>query len=232
MFVGFVLGAMGADYFPRLTSAALDKPAMHRMVNEQTEIGLLLALPGLLATLALAPWILQMFYAREFLGAVGLLQWFVLGCLGRVISWPLGYVMLALGKGRWYLLTETSFNLVHAALIALGLHLYGLEGVAAAFPAMYTGYIVTTYLVSRHLIGFKWSAECTWLGLLALAALGAVFVAARMMPIWPATVFGLSLTLFATLLCLRRLARRVGPDHRIVRAIARMPGGKLLVHAH
>ena len=112
MFVNFVLGAMGADYYPRLTGVASDKPAMVRMVNEQTEIGLLLALPGLLATMALAPWILQIFYTREFLGAVELLQWFILGCLGRVISWPLGFVMLALGKGRWFLLTETSFNLL------------------------------------------------------------------------------------------------------------------------
>ncbi|CAM5443336.1 Lipid III flippase [Thauera mechernichensis] len=232
MFVNFVLGAMGADYYPRLTGVASDKPAMVRMVNEQTEIGLLLALPGLLATMALAPWILQIFYTREFLGAVELLQWFILGCLGRVISWPLGFVMLALSKGRWFLLTETSFNLVHVALVALGLQFYGIEGVAIAFVVMYVGYITAVLLVSRHLIGFKWSGECTRIGLVSLPVLGAIFIASRLLPLWPATGVGLSLTLVTSVLCLRGLATRVGAEHRIVRAITRLPGGKLLLPAH
>lgn len=229
IFVNFVLGAMSADYYPRLTGVASDKAAMKRMVNEQTEIGLLLALPGLLATMAFAPWILQLFYTREFLGAVELLQWFILGCMGRVISWPLGFVMLALGKGRWFLLTETSFNLVHVALIALGLHLFGIEGVAIAFFVMYLGYILAVYLVCRHLIGFGWSAECGRIALVALPILGATFVACRTLPLWPASFAGLALTLVVSVFCLRGLAARVGAEHRIVRAIAKLPGAKSLL---
>ena len=232
MFVNFVLNAMGADYYPRLTGVASDRIAMNRLVNEQTEIGLLLALPGLLATLALAPWILQIFYTHEFLGAVELLQWFILGCLGRVISWPLGFVMLALGKGRWFLLTETTFNLAHIALVALGLQLYGIEGVAIAFVVLYVGYIATVYLVSRRLIAFRWSGDCARIGLLSLPALGAIFIAFRLLPLWPATWSGLSLSLVAAILCLRGLASRVGTEHRIVRYIARLPGGRLLIPTH
>lgn len=229
MFVSFVLGAMGADYYPRLTGVAPDKDAMTRMVNEQTEIGLLLALPGLLATLALAPWILQIFYSGEFLGAVELLQWFILGCMGRVISWPLGYVMLALGKGRWFLLTETSFNLVHVALIALGLQLFGIEGVAIAFFVAYVGYIVAVGLVCRHLIGFGWSADCTRIAFFSLPILGVTFVACRTLALWPASSIGLVLTLVVSVFCLRGLATRVGHEHRIVRAISRLPGAKSLL---
>ncbi len=100
--VGFVLGAMAADYYPRLMAVAHDHATLNQLVNEQTEIGLLLAVPVLLATMALAPWVIRVFYTAEFLPAVELMQWFVLGCLGRVISWPLGFVMLALGKSRWF----------------------------------------------------------------------------------------------------------------------------------
>lgn len=228
MFVSFVLGAMGADYFPRLTSVAPDPAAMRRMVNEQTEIGLLLAVPGLLATIALAPWVLHLFYSREFLGAATLLQWFILGCLGRVISWPLGFVMLALAKGRWYLLTEGSFNLLHIALVALGLHLFGIEGVAIAFFVMYLGYIAAVYAVSRHLIGFRWSLACVRLCLYALPVFAVVFIAARLLPIWPATALGLVLTALTSVLCLRGLGHRVGPSHPIVRAAHKLPGGKWL----
>lgn len=229
IFVNFVLGAMSADYYPRLTGVAEDKVAMKRMVNEQTEIALLLALPGLLATIALAPWILQLFYSREFLGAVTLLQWFILGCMGRVISWPLGFVMLALGKGRWFLLTETSFNVLHVGLIALGLKFFGIEGVAIAFFVMYLGYIVAVYLVCFRLIGFAWSAESVKITLFAMPILGATFVACRYLPLWPASFAGLALSLVVSVFCLRGMVARVGPEHRIVRAISRLPGAKSLL---
>ena len=55
MFANFVLSAMGADFYPRLTATIHDRPQAARAVNEQTEIGVLLALPGLLAALTLAP---------------------------------------------------------------------------------------------------------------------------------------------------------------------------------
>lgn len=137
MFVNFVLNAMGADYYPRLAAVASDRGAVNRLVNEQTEIGLLLAVPDLLATLALTPWIIRIFYTEAFLPAADMLQWFVFGCLGRVISWPLGFVMLALGKGQWFFVTETLANALHLALIGVGLWVLGLEGVALAFFILY-----------------------------------------------------------------------------------------------
>ena len=228
MFVGFVLGAMGADYYPRLTGIVQDKAAMNRLVNEQTEIGVLLAAPGLLATLALAPWIVSAFYTSEFLPAVNLLQWFVLGCLGRVISWPLGFVMLALSKGGWFLATETVFTLAHLLLIMLGLHFFGIEGVAVAFALMYVGYTLTVCLVARHLIEFEWSADCVKTGVVALVFLVAAFIVARSLALWPATVAGALLTVGISIYSVRGLAQRIGHDHRVFLVLSKVPGLKML----
>ena len=228
MFVNFVLGAMGADYYPRLTAVAHDKAAMNRLVNEQTEIGLLLAVPGLLATMAMAPWVIHIFYTSEFLPAVELMEWFILGCLGRVISWPLGFVMLALGKGRWFLLTETSFNIVHIVFIALGLFLFGIEGVAIGFCVMYVGYTLAVYLVGRHLIGFKWSAECIKIALIAIPLLMIAFIVSRLLPLWTATIIGTVLTITVSAYSLRGLIQRIGLEHRLFRAIGKLPGLKAL----
>ncbi|MEI6197984.1 MAG: oligosaccharide flippase family protein, partial [Verrucomicrobiota bacterium] len=38
-YVGFVLGAMGTDFLPRLTVAVKDHATMNRLINEQTEMG-------------------------------------------------------------------------------------------------------------------------------------------------------------------------------------------------
>ena len=224
MFIGFVLSAMGADYYPRLTGVADDRIAVNRLVNEQTEIGLLLAVPGLLATLSLAPWIIRIFYTDAFLPAAELLQWFVLGCLGRVISWPLGFVMLALGKGPWFFATETAFNVLHLALIALGLFALGIEGVAVAFFVLYIAFTAGVYWVGRRLTDFRWSPAARRLGLWLLPIVAIAFFAARLLPLWPATVFGSAATAAATVLCLRGLVERIGAGHRIVRMACRVPG--------
>jgi len=157
IFVNFVLSAMGADYYPRLTCVANDNVAVNRMVNEQTEIGLLLAVPGLLATLVLAPWIIQLFYTKEFLPAVDLIQWFILGCLGRVISWPLGYIALARNEKMKYFLIETSSQIIHVLLIVLCLSFFGLKGVAIAFSALLMFSTAILWTAARTMTGFRWS---------------------------------------------------------------------------
>ena len=116
MFASFVLSAMGADFYPRLTATIHDRAQAARAVNEQTEIGVLLALPGLLAALALAPLAIKLLYTPRFLPAADLLPWMALGVFGRVISWPMGFVQLALGASRWFAATETIFAVLWAAL--------------------------------------------------------------------------------------------------------------------
>jgi antigen flippase len=223
MFVNFVLGAMGTDYYPRMVGVGQDKAAMNRLVNEQTEIGLLLAVPGLLATLSLAPWVIRVFYTEEFLPAVALLQWFVLGCLGRVVSWPLGYVMLALGKGKWLFATETAFILLHVALIAAMLHWVGLQGVAIAFAVMYVGHTAATRGVAQHLTGFTWSSSSSNMLMGFTAVVVTLFIAVRALPLWLGTAVGGFVTLAVSLYCLRGLVARVGPEHRITKLGLRLP---------
>lgn len=228
MFINFVLSAMGADYYPRLTAAATDHSAMTRLVNEQTEIGLLLAVPGLLATLSLAPWIIRVFFSVEFLPATSLLQWFILGCLGRVIAWPMGYVLLALARSRWFFITETSFNLLHLALIFTGLMLFGIEGAAIAFFAAYAVYAIALYLLARHLINFAWSVATLRLMSLLLPLLALAFFSTRLLSPAVGTTIGIALSIAAALACLRGLARRIGQQHWLMQRSLSIPGVRRL----
>jgi PST family polysaccharide transporter len=197
---------------------------MTRLVNEQTEVGLLLAVPGLLATLGLAPWLVQLFYNGEFRPAVGLLQWFVLGCLGRVISWPLGFVMLALNKSRLFFVVESLFNAVHQALIWMGLRMAGLGGVAMAFVGLYVFYSLVVYAICDQLICFRYSKSTLNIVGILLPVVVMGFVGARLLPIWPATALGLSTTAASSLFCMRALIHRIGSHHRLVRQVCKIPG--------
>ncbi len=216
IFVSFVLSAMGADYYPRLTGVAHDKITVNRLVNEQTEIGLLLAIPGLLATLVLAPWLIRVFYTSEFLPATELLQWFILGCLGRVISWPLGFVMLALGKGGLYLASETIWNLSHVLLIWIGLHFFGIQGISIAFFALNILVIFQCIITINYLTNFFWSKSAIHIIANAIILFIPLFALNSYMPIEHFTFFGSIAIAIGCYFCLRGIVVRLHDKHIII----------------
>ena len=224
VFAGFILGAMGTDFYPRLTASASDNAAVNRLVNEQTEVGILLALPGLLATLCFSPWVIQMLYSARFAASSELLPWFVLGVFGRVVSWPLGYVQLAKGAGRWFIVTESLFSAVQVLLVWAGIEFLGLRGAAMAFAALYALYIVGMLWTTARLSQFRWSASVVrLLSYSSVAVLGS-FLLSQFLPTIPLAAVGGVLVLVVGVLSLRQLIRRVGTQHRLARIPLRIPG--------
>ncbi len=124
-FIGFLLDAMQTDFYPRLSAASNDHDDLNRLVNHQTEVVLLMAMPGLLITLALAPWLVRLFYSGAFAGATILLRWFILGCLVRVIYAPIAFIQLAKGRSLLYFLSEAFINISALAATFLLLKLNG-----------------------------------------------------------------------------------------------------------
>lgn len=219
MFVNFVLGAMGADYYPRLTGAIHDKPAMNRMVNEQAEIAILLAIPGLLATIIFAPLIIQLFYTKEFIDAVPLIQWFTLGCLGRVISWPLGFVMLALGKGLIFGVAELGWHLIHAILIYFLFFEFGLKGVSVAFAAFYSIVTLHALFIAHRLTRFKFSKatlQSASFGLISL--IGYMLIADHATKLAQLLV-GSTLLTAVSIFSILRASKNLPPEHVINRTV-------------
>jgi enterobacterial common antigen flippase len=158
-YIGFILGAMGADFFPRLTAVNQNHSEVNRLVNEQTEVGLLMALPGIIATLTLAPLVIMLFYTADFMPAVKVLQWQTLGLMLRLVSWPMGFIMLAKGEKRWFFWTELLNNAASMVFIWLGIKFFGLVGTGIAFFALYAFHVGLMLLVSRHLTGFYWGVS-------------------------------------------------------------------------
>lgn len=175
-YIGFVLTAMATDYYPRLTAAIHDKPVTNRIVNEQTEVALLLAGPILLAMLGLAPLVIRLLYSSSFVDAVDILRWQILGDILKVASWPLGFVILAAGDGRTFMLTETLSMAFFVGLTWIGLPLMGIKASGVAFLAMYAGYLPAVYWLANRRTGFHWSPEVTKLVMILLIASSAVSV--------------------------------------------------------
>jgi PST family polysaccharide transporter len=108
VYVNFILQAMGMDYLPRLTRVKDDPVACNRLVNEQSEVALLLAGAGIVALTVLAPLLIPLLYSGRFAAAIEVFRWQCLGVLLKVASWPIGFVLIAKGMRTTFLVTETS----------------------------------------------------------------------------------------------------------------------------
>jgi len=176
-YIGFVLGAMGTDYYPRLTATIRDHAATNQLVNEQTEVALLLAGPVLVAMLGLAPWVIELLYSSQFAEAAIVLRWQVLGDLLKVASWPLGFIILAAGDGRAFMLVESLAIAVFVGLTWVGLPIMGIEATGIAFVGIYVFYLPTVYWLARRRTGFAWQRRVYLLLIRLLAVAGIVFIA-------------------------------------------------------
>ena len=161
-YIGFVLGAMGTDYYPRLAAAIHDHAAVNRLVNEQTEVALLLAGPIFLAMIGLAPWVIELLYASSFHPAAQVLRWQVLGDVLKVCSWPLGFIILAAGDGRTFMLTESVAVAVFVLLTWVLLPFLGVVATGLAFVGMYLVLLPIVYWLARFRTGFRWTPTVWW----------------------------------------------------------------------
>jgi len=211
VYVGFILDAMGRDFYPRLTAIAEDNSACASLVNKQIELGLLLATPGILATMTFAGIVISIFYSAKFLPAYNLLRWQMLGIGLRVACFPMGYMLLAKGNGRAYFLTEFVSNCVNVGLVWFGINYFGLTGSGMAFFALYVFYWLLISRVVKHYYGFKWTRVNIRFGIIFAIATGIVFITPSSLSDISSLVINIGVTLLIVLYSAKTLYTIVGP---------------------
>jgi enterobacterial common antigen flippase len=212
LYAGFILQAMGTDFYPRLTATADDNAECNRLVNEQAEISMLLAGPGLIATLTFAPLIMSLFYSAQFHGAVELLRWICLGMMLRTVAWPMGFIVVAKRAQIVFFWTEVAAMVVHVGLAWIFVHMFGASGAGIAFLGLYIWHTTLIYVVVRRLTGFRWSAANCRHAMLFLPASALVFSAFYILPLWPALTIGSLVIALTGLYSLRMLVDLLPPS--------------------
>jgi PST family polysaccharide transporter len=149
---------MGTDFYPRLTAAAHDESECNRLVNEQTQIGMLLGGPGVLTTLAFTPLVITLLYSSAFQAAVEPLRWICLGMMLRVVTWPLGFVLVAKGMRLTFVAVDLAYAAVHVGLAWLLVPRFGVTGAGIAFFGSYLFHALVVYPVVRFVTGFRYSS--------------------------------------------------------------------------
>jgi O-antigen/teichoic acid export membrane protein len=175
IYLQMIFQAMGRDYYPRLAGLAAEKEKMGDLVNEQLHIALLLGTPLLLVAILAAPWIIRILYSAGFEGAIQQLQWLAFGTLFKLISWPMGFVLLALRKSAAYLFTETTAASLLLLFSLYFMDLFGIGGIGIAYSLNYLVYSAMVFIFSKRLIEFSLNIESIVLMLISIFFCSLVF---------------------------------------------------------
>ena len=211
LYVGFVLQAMGTDFYPKLVGKANDDLACNDLVNEQAQVSLLLAIPGVLGTLTLAPLAVATFYSRDFAPAAAVLRWICLGMSLRVLTWPIGFIVVAKNRRTLFFGLEAAWTLVNVGLTWLFVGTFGVDGAGFAYFGSYVFHTLVLLPVVRRLSGFRWSATNVRTAACCFTCIGAVFLAFQLLSTWWALALGLMATVASGYISARILARLVSP---------------------
>ena len=218
LYVGFILQGMGTDFYPRLTASANNPRECNRLVNEQAHMSLLLATPGVIATLTFAPLVIALFYDTTFAGAVEPLRWVCLGMALRVVAWPMGYIILAKGERGILFWTEVAAAIVHVGLAFALIDRFGIAGATMAFFGLYVWHGILIYVLVRRLTGFRWSAANRRNALVLLPLIAVVFTCLLAFPVWVGTAVGVTALVFSSVYSLREICKLISLS-RVPRAV-------------
>ena len=220
-YVGFLLGAMAADYYPRLTEIINDPAAATQLMNDQAQLGLAIGGPVLLLLIGLAPWAVKLLYSAEFAPAAELLQWQTVGNVFKLASWPLAFSIVAAARSKTFFMMELSFNFVFLVMVWFLLPVLGLYITAIAFFVGYSVYFATVCILARTLQGFRWQTVSLLLLTLHIFLSLALLVLARTSPEM-AAILSICLALSTSLFGLQVVLIKMGPEGRVAARFARI----------
>jgi len=222
MFGAFVLQAMGTDFYPQLTAVANDDHTVARLVNEQIQTGILLALPGVLAAIGLASVLVEIFYSAKFDSAAEPLRWFALGVLGQIVSWPIGMVLAAKSNTLWIYISRTHGAALHLLLAVVLLSVAGLRGLAWAFAAYVWLQCIVVFVITYRLSSLTLSRATLRLIVISLLFCLAGLIAVDSLPHPYGLIVVAGVSILVALRSVKGLAARVGANGKLGRLLSRL----------
>jgi PST family polysaccharide transporter len=208
MYISIIFSAMGADFYPRLCGVQDDNTLATKIVNEQTEIALLLTTPIIIFMTSFIGVVIKIFYSKNFGPTAGILNWQLLGDFVKVLGYPLGYILLAKANGKLVIITELVWNILFLALIWAGWNIFGIKISGIAFLVAYIVNVSIVFIIVNRMIRFTWSSNVVYYILFFLPLLVLSFLSSTFLVIaWQKYVAGTLLTLSAVLFSIMQLKK-------------------------
>lgn len=210
VYVGLVFSAMSKDYYPNLSGVAEDRLKARKLINQQSEISILILAPILSVFIIFIHWIVILLYSSEFAAVNGMIQYAALGIYFKAVSWSIAFIFLAKGASKLFFWNELLFSFYALTFNLAGYYLGGLDGLGVSFLISYAVYLIQVYLVARHKYHFSFDGEFFRIFLPQLAIGISCLLIIKLVPQPWAYLSGSLLIALSVLLSLHELNKRIG----------------------
>ncbi|MBQ8272614.1 MAG: oligosaccharide flippase family protein [Tidjanibacter sp.] len=158
-YLGMVFTAIAKDYFPRLSSVYQDNSKLSVMVNEQSEISVLILAPLIVCMVVFIEPIIRILYSADFLSIIEMTKWLLIGSIIKAGSFGISYIFLAKGDKKMYLFNELGVKLITIPSYLLGYKIWGLSGIGYAYTFVYCVFFLWVSLVSWLRYRIKYNSK-------------------------------------------------------------------------
>lgn len=209
-YVGLVFTAMSLDFFPRLSAICSDNNKVRMLVNQQSEVVLLIVAPLVLLLIVTSPLVIRLLLTKSFISLIPVIRWFSLGLFFKAIAFPMSYISFSKGDRKTFFWLEGVASIYVLGLNVMFYHFWGVEGIAISFCLLSFFSCFLYSIVTRKLYNFY--HDSTFLRLVVIVSL---FIFSTFLFSYVSnsmiSYFGMVLLLIVcTLFCLRKLSIKTG----------------------
>lgn len=150
-YAGMLFTAMSTDYYPRLSQVQTDQQACNKLINEQAEMGIILLTPLLILLAAFSDLIIRLLYSTDFIPAVTILRYALIGVLLKAVSFPFSYLFIAKSDKKVFFFEELfSWSYILASLILCSKY-GGLNYMGIGYSIGYSLSAIQSIILNKYL---------------------------------------------------------------------------------
>lgn len=148
-YVGLIFNAMGTDYYPRLSAVSKENSMMSKLVNEQSEIAIILLSPIIISFIIYIRLIVKILYSNKFIPVEGMIYWAIFAIFFKALSWTISFCFLSKADTKLYFWSEFSASSYTLLFNIIGYHFFGLTGLGISFFAIYVIYFLQVWIICK-----------------------------------------------------------------------------------
>ncbi len=154
-YMGFVLSAIGLEFYPRIASCARSTLRQSIFVTHEMTLTLDLLTPLVLLFLLARPILIQILYTSSFDVILPFITIGILHTIFRTPSTVIAYTIVSRGNGLLYFIMETVDALFGLTVCILSYIYFGLAGIGAAYIIWYVFYLSFVWIIANRKFGIR-----------------------------------------------------------------------------
>lgn len=209
-YFGVFFVSLTTDYYPRLASIAHDTKKANLLMNQQSEMSVLILAPILTIFLVFINFIVIILYSQKFLAINDMILWASLGIYFKAASWSLGVIFISKGDVKTLFWSELISNLIMLGLNLICYKFWGLNGLGISFFLSYIYTFIQTFLIVKYKYAFAYSSIFYYIFLIQLSLGTICFIIVKFAPIPWNYIFGIIIIAVASWFSFIHLDKRIG----------------------